>query len=115
MDSDTCYIHVDPNVNNWHKGTAIRKVIGVPDLYVIHVDGHHYRQNKRDLTLVPPSTSNEESEKSDGDSHQDKQRLPMRAVVRPTLCPRQTPKFPRLPVQATQQRLQIMNLYLHIY
>ena len=51
----------------------IRKVIGVPDSYVIDVDGHHYRRNKRDLTLVPPSTNMAESEESDGDSHQDDQ------------------------------------------
>ena len=68
------------------------------------MDGHHYRQNKRDLTLVPPSTENEESEESDGDNHQDDQEQPMRAAVRPTLHLRQTLKFPRLPVQATQQK-----------
>ena len=82
----------------------LRKVIGVPDSYVIDEDGHHYHQNKRDLTLVPPSTGNKESEERDSDSHQDDQEQPMRAAVRPTLCPRQTLKFPRLPVQATQQK-----------
>ena len=99
-----CYIRIDSNVNVWHKGTVLRKVIGVPDLYVIDVDGHQYRQNKRDLTLIPPSTGNEESDESDGDSHQDDWEQPMRSVVRPTLCLRQTLKFPRLPVQATQQK-----------
>ena len=90
-----CYIHIDPNVNVWHKGTVLRKVIGVPDSYVIDMDGHHYRLSKRDLTLVPPSTGNEESDESDGDSHQDDQEQPMRTVVRPTLCPKQTLKVPR--------------------
>ena len=66
-----CYIHIDPNVNVWHKGTVRRKVIGVPDSYVIDVYGHQYHWNKRDLTLVAPSTGNEESDESDGDSHQD--------------------------------------------
>ena len=99
-----CYIHIDPNVNVWHKGTVLRKVIGVPDSYVIDVDGHHYHQNKRDLTLVLASTGNEESDESDGDSHQDDREQAMRAVVRPTLCLRQTLKFPRLPVQVTQQK-----------
>ena len=99
-----CYICIDPNVNVWHKGTVLRKVIGVPNSHVINVDGHHYHQNKRDLTLVPPSTGNEESEESDGDSHQDDQEQPLWAVVRPTFCLRQTLKFPRLPVQATQQK-----------
>ena len=90
-------------MNVWHKGTVLRKVIGVPDSYVIDVDGQ-YRWNKRDLTLVPPSTGNEESDESDGDSHQDDQEQPMRAAVRPTLHLRQTLKFPRLPVQATEQK-----------
>ena len=72
--------------------------------YVIDVDGHHYHQNKRDLTLVPPSTGNKESDECDGDTHLDDREQPMRAVVRPTLHPRQTLKFPRLPVQATQQK-----------
>ena len=99
-----CYICIDPNVNVWHKGTVLRKVIGVPDCYVIDVDGHQYHWNKRDLTLVPPSTRNEESDESDGDSHQDDQEQPMRAAIRPTLCLRQTLKFPRLPVQVTEQK-----------
>ena len=99
-----CYICIDSNVNVWHKGTVLRKVIGVPNSYVIEVDGHHYRWNKRDLTLVPPSTRNEESDESDGDSCHNDWEQSMRAVVRPTLCLRQTPKFPRLPVQATQQK-----------
>ena len=42
-----CYIRIDPNVHVWHKETVLRKVIGVPDSYVIDVDGHHYCQNKR--------------------------------------------------------------------
>ena len=81
-----------------------REQYSVPDSYVIVMDGHHYHQNKRDLNLVPPSTGNEESDESDGDSHQDDREQPMRAVVRPTLHPGQTLKFPRLPVQATQQK-----------
>ena len=92
-DGDVCYVHIDPNINVWYKGTVLRKVIGVPDSYVIDVDGHQYRRNKRDLTLVSPSTS-----------HQDDQEQPMRATVRPTLHLRQTLKFPRLPVQATEQK-----------
>ena len=42
-----CYIHIDPNVNVWCKGTVLRKVIGILDSYVIDVNGHQYHQNKR--------------------------------------------------------------------
>ena len=83
---------------------GIREQCSVPDLYVIDVDGHHYHWNKRDLTLVPPSTGKEESDESDGDSHHDDWEQPMSAVMRPTLHPRQTLKFPRLPVQVTKQK-----------
>ena len=61
-------------------------------------------KKQRDLTLVPPKAGNIESEESDSDSQHDDQGQPMRAIVRPTLCPRQTLKFPRLPIQATQQK-----------
>ena len=98
-------------MNVWHKGTVLRKVIGVPDSYVIDMDGHQYHQNKRHLTLVPSNTGNEESDKSDGDSHQDDWEQPMRAAVRPTLHPRQTLKFPRLPVQATEQKDFKLQMY----
>ena len=49
-----CYIRIDPNVNEWVTGTIVRQVVGVPNSFVIDVDGHKYRRNKRDLTLVPP-------------------------------------------------------------
>ena len=38
-DGDSCYIRINPNENVWEKGLVIRKVIGVPDLYVVEVDG----------------------------------------------------------------------------
>ena len=82
----------------------MKKVTGVTDSYVVDVDGHRYHCNKRDLTLIPPHRTDKEREESDGDSHQDDQGSLRKAVVRPTLCPRQTLKFPRLPVQATQQK-----------
>ena len=97
-----CYIRIDPHINVWHKETVLRK--GVPDSNLIDVDGHQYHQNKRDLTLVPLNTRNEESDESDGHGHQDNREQPMRTAVRPTLHPRQTLKFPRLPVQVTEQK-----------
>ena len=36
-DSDSCYVRINPNENTWEKGLVIRKVIGVPDSYVVEV------------------------------------------------------------------------------
>ena len=35
-------------------GLVPRKVIGVPDSFVVEVDGHRYHRNKRDLPLKSP-------------------------------------------------------------
>ena len=77
----------------------IRKVIGVPDSFVVEVDGHRYQRNKHDLTLTPPRDNND-----DGDNHSDVQSTPIAAAVMPTLWLRPQIKFPKLPVQATQQK-----------
>ena len=100
-DGDFCYVRINPNKNVWEKGLVIRKVIGVPDPYVLEVEGHRYCHDKYDLTLVPPSDDNNESE---SDSHQTDHIVPMARTVMPTLCPRPQLKFPTLPVQATQQK-----------
>ena len=104
QDGDHCYIRINPNLNEWVKGTIVRQVIGVPNSFVVDVDGHKYRQNKRDITLIPPKSSDSDSNESGGDDHQDEHTQPMRDVVKPTLCLRPTIKFPRLPVQAMSQK-----------
>ena len=81
----------------------VRKVVGVPDPYVVEVDGHRYHHNKHDLTLSPPGANNNNN-KSDSDNHHADQNVPMATAVMPTLHPRPQLKFPKLPVQATQQK-----------
>ena len=85
--------------NVWERGFIVRKVIGVPDSHVMEVDGHMYHCNKCDLTLSPPDDNNDKS-----DSHSDDHDVPMATGVMPTLHPRPKLKFPKLPVQATQQK-----------
>ena len=97
-DGDPCYVRVNPSENVWEKG-LVRKVLGVPDSYVVEVDGHRYHCNKCDLTLSPPDDNNDKS-----DSHHDDQDMPKATGVMPTLHPRHQLKFPKLPVQATQQK-----------
>ena len=76
-----------------------RKVIGVPDSYVVEVDGCRYCHNKHDLTLSPPDDNNDKS-----DGHPDDHDVPVATGVMSTLCPRPQLKFLKLPVQATQQK-----------
>ena len=100
-DSDSCYVRINPNENTWEKSLVIRKVIGVPDSYVVEVDRCRYHHNKCDLTLSPPGTNNNDDNKSDSDNNQADHNVPMARAVMPTLCPRPQLKFPKLPVQAT--------------
>ena len=72
--------------------------MGYQTLYVVEVDGCRYHHNKHYLTLSPPENDEE------CDSHPDDHDVPMATGVMPTLCPRPQLKFPKLPVQATQQK-----------
>ena len=102
--SDSCYARINPNENVWEKGLVIRKVIGVPDSYEVEVDGPRYHRNKCDLTLSPPGANNNGEDESDSDNHQAGYNVPMATAVTATLHPRSQLKFPKLPVQATQQK-----------
>ena len=57
------------------------KVIGVPDSYVVEVDGRWYHRNKCDLTLSPLENDDE------CDNHPDDHDVPIATEVMPTLCP----------------------------
>ena len=115
-DGDSCYVRINPNENVWVKGLVIRKVVGVPDSCVVEVDGHRYHHNVCDLTLSPPGANNNNDDESDSDNHHADQNVPMATAVMSTLHPRSQLKFPKLPVQATQQkRLQFIMLYMSIY
>ena len=103
-DGDSCYVRINPNENTWEKGLVIRKVIGVPDSYIVEVDGRRYCRNKWDLTLSPPGANNNDDDESDSDNHQADHNVPMSRVMMPTLHPRPHLKFPKLPAHATQQK-----------
>ena len=98
-EGNVCYARLNPMEKIWEKGFVVRKVVGVPDSYVAEVNGCRYHRNKCDLTLSPPDDNNDES-----DSHPDDHDVPVATGVMPTLHPRPQLKFPKLPVQATQQK-----------
>ena len=71
QDGDFCYARLNPMENKWEKGFIVRKVIVVPDSYVVDVDGQRYQRNKCDITLDEPG------ETSEGDSHSNSNDEPM--------------------------------------
>ena len=88
QEGDSCWARLDSTENVWSKGLVVRKVIGVPDSYVVDVDGCRYCQNKHDLTLSPPDDDDGES-----DNHHADHNVPMVRAVMPTLHPRPQLKF----------------------
>ena len=54
--------------------------------------------------MSPPGANNNDDDESDSDNHQADHNVPMARAVMPTLRPRPQLKFPKLPVQATQQK-----------
>ena len=46
QEGDVCYARLNPMENVWEKGFVARKVIGVPDSYVVEGDGRRYHCNK---------------------------------------------------------------------
>ena len=107
-DGDFCYVRINPNENVWEKGLVIRKVICVPDSYVVEVDGHRNHRNKCDLTLVPPSDDN--GDKSESDDHQSDHDVPMARALMPTLHPRPHLKFPKLPYRLHKRKISNCNV-----
>ena len=80
-DGDSSYVRINPNKNVWEKGLVIRKVVGVPDLYVVEVDGHRYHCNKCDFTLSPPGANNNDDDKSDSDNNHANHDVPMAGII----------------------------------
>ena len=40
--------------NVWKQGIIIHSVVGVPDSFVIEINGQEYQQNKCNITFSPP-------------------------------------------------------------
>ena len=44
---------LSPVENTWKQGIIIRSVVGVPDSFIIEINGQQYKRNKCDITLSP--------------------------------------------------------------
>ena len=51
---DNVWVCLSPIENSWKQGVIIHDVVGVPDSFVIEINGQQYRQNKCDITFSPP-------------------------------------------------------------
>ena len=96
---DSVWVHPSPIENVWKQGIIIRSVVGVPDSFVIEINGQQYHQNKCDITFSPPkgndgvvegATGNQPAKEQDGTENRTDRLQPRPALM-----------FPKLPTQAT--------------
>ena len=74
--NDNVWVCLSPVENVWKQGVIIRSVVGVPDSFIIEINGQQHRQNKRDITFSPPrgegdddvvgATGSQHAEEQDG-------------------------------------------------
>ena len=70
---DNVWVHLSPIENVWKQGVIIRNVVGVPDSFIIEINGQQYRQNKRDITFSPPRGNDGVVEGATGSQHAEEQ------------------------------------------
>ena len=72
--------------------------MGVPDSFVVEINGQQYRQNKCDVTFSPPKNEDSALGGAIGNQHAKEQAGTETRTDR--LRPRPVLKFPRVPMQA---------------
>ena len=53
-EGDGVWVCLSPIDNTWKEGVIIRQVVGVPDSFIVEINGQRYRRNKHDITFSPP-------------------------------------------------------------
>ena len=51
---DNVWVQLSPIENTWKPGIVIHSVVGVPDTFIVEINGQQYRRNKCDITFRPP-------------------------------------------------------------
>ena len=95
---DSMWVHLSPIENIWKQGVIILCVVGVPDSFVMEINGQQYRRNKHDITFSPPRGDDGVVEGATGNQHAKKQVGTENKTDR--LRPRPALKFPKLLTQA---------------
>ena len=55
---DNVWVCLSPKENTWKQGIVIHNVVGVPDSFVVEINGQQYRRNKHDITFSLPKGDN---------------------------------------------------------
>ena len=52
--NDNVWVRLSPLENIWKQGIVICNVVGVPDSFIVKINGQQYQRNKCNLTFSPP-------------------------------------------------------------
>ena len=66
---DNVWVCLSPLENTWKQGIIIRSVVGVPDSFVMEINGQQYRRNKHDITFSPPKSDDSVVGGATGNQH----------------------------------------------
>ena len=66
-------MRLSPIENIWKQGVIMCNVVGVPDSFVIEINGQQYRQNKHYITFSPPKGDDGVVEGATGNQHAEEQ------------------------------------------
>ena len=67
------WVCLSPIGNTWKQGIIIRSVVGVPDPFVMEINGQQYRRNKCDITFSPPKGDDGAFGGATGNQHDEEQ------------------------------------------
>ena len=67
--SDSVWVCLSPIENTWKQGIIIHSVVGVPDSFVVEINGQQYRRNKCDITFSPPKNDDSVVGGATGNQH----------------------------------------------
>ena len=70
---DNVWVCLSPIENTWKQGVIIRSVVGVPDSFIVEINGQQYRRNKHDITFSPPKGDDSAVGGATGNQHAEEQ------------------------------------------
>ena len=92
------WVCLSPIGNTWKQGIIVHSVVGVPDSFIVEINGQQYRRNKCDITFSPHKGDDSIVGGATGNQNAEEQVGIENKTDR--LRPRPTLKFPKLPTQA---------------
>ena len=66
---DNVWVCLSQIENSWKQGIIIHDVVGVPDSFVIEINGQQYQRNKHDVTFSPPRGDDSDVGGATGNQH----------------------------------------------